>query len=523
MTNQSEKRNALSLPHSVFSADWLRQVESQAAQETGISLFTLMQRAAAAAFHLARSAFPTALHWLVLCGHVNNGGDGYEVARLAHAAGVKVTLLAVKSDKSLPEEAQLAKDAWLNAGGSVGADDAHWPPDVDLIIDGLLGTGLTSAPRPPYDTLIAAINAFGAPVLSLDIPSGLDAQTGTVPGNAVYAAVTMAFIALKPGLLTGKARDYVGKLYCDALGLHRWLSGHPAVLQRLDATQLGDWLHPRRPCSHKGDHGNLLVVGGDTGFAGAIRMAAEAALRAGAGMVRVLTHKQHVGPLLTARPELMVQELNEKSLADGLEWADVVVVGPGMGQKAWGKAAFKQVVESTKSALFDADALNLLAITPQKRQNRVLTPHPGEAARLLGCSVNDIESDRLLAVRKLTERYGGVVVLKGAGSLIAHESGPMALADVGNAGMATGGMGDVLSGIIGGLLAQQLSLFDAACAGAVVHGAAADQIALYQGTRGMLATDLLAVIAPLVNPDLKKKISPNESTTTLSAGRSGNA
>jgi NAD(P)H-hydrate epimerase len=246
------------------------------------------------------------------------------------------------------------------------------------------------------------------------------------------------------------------------------------------------------------------VVGGDIGFAGAIRMAAEAALRAGAGMVRVLTHKQHLGPLLTARPELMVQELNEKSLAEGLEWADVVVLGPGLGQRSWGKNAFKQVTESQKTALFDADALNLLAITPQKRQNRVLTPHPGEASRLLGCSVKEIESDRLLAARKLSERYGGVVVLKGAGSLISQDGGPLALTDVGNAGMATGGMGDVLSGIIGGLLAQKLSLYTATCAGTVVHGAAADRLAVSQGTRGMLATDLLTVIAPLVNPDLKK-------------------
>jgi NAD(P)H-hydrate epimerase len=523
MTNQSEERNALSLPHSVFSADWLRQAESHAAQEIGISLFTLMQRAAVAAFHLARTTFPAAHHWLVLCGHGNNGGDGYEVARLAKSAGISVTLLAVKNAKPLPDEAQTAQNAWLSAGGTVGAADTRWPPDIDLIIDGLLGTGLASAPRAPYDALIVAINAHEAPVLSLDIPSGLDAEKGTVPGKAVQATLTISFIALKPGLLTGKARDHVGRLHCESLGLRSWLGGYPAILQRLDATQLGDWLPLRRPCSHKGDHGNLLVIGGDIGFAGAILMASEAALRAGAGMVRVLTHKQHAGPILTARPELMVQELNEKSLAISLEWADVVVVGPGMGQKAWGKAAFKQVSESTKPALFDADALNLLAITPQKRQNRVLTPHPGEAARLLGCSVKDIESDRLLAVRKLTERYGGVVVLKGAGSLIAENGGPMALADVGNAGMATGGMGDVLSGIIGGLLAQQLSLFDAACAGAVVHGAAADRIALLQGTRGMLATDLLAVIAPLVNPDFKKKISPNESTTTLSAGRSRNA
>lgn len=463
-----------------------------------------MQRAAAAAFSLARLEFPLARHWLVLCGHGNNGGDGYEVALLARAAGIQVTLLAVESQKPLPDEAQAAQQGWEKAGEQTLNADADWPEDIDFIVDGLLGTGLSSAPRAPYAGLIAAINQHPAPVLALDIPSGLNAATGVVEGDAVNADVTVSFIALKPGLLTGKARDHVGKLHCDALGLESWLCGHLPVLQRLDASQLADWLHPRRPCSHKGDHGHLLVVGGDIGFAGAIRMAAEAALRAGAGMVRVLTHKQHLGPLLTARPELMVQELDEKSLAEGLEWADIVVLGPGMGQRTWGKKAFKQVTESQKTALFDADALNLLAITPQKRQNRVLTPHPGEASRLLGCSVKEIESDRLLAARKLSQRYGGVVVLKGAGSLISQDDGPLALADVGNAGMATGGMGDVLSGIIGGLLAQKLSLFAAACAGTVVHGAAADQLARVQGTRGMLATDLLTVIAPLVNPDLKK-------------------
>jgi NAD(P)H-hydrate epimerase len=245
-------------------------------------------------------------------------------------------------------------------------------------------------------------------------------------------------------------------------------------------------------------------VGGDTGFAGAIRMASEAALRSGAGLVRVLTHKENTGPLLTARPELMVEELTAESLDEGLEWADVLVIGPGLGQKEWGKQAVERAENWDKPALWDADALNLLAINPRKRQNRVLTPHPGEAARLLGCSVNEIESDRLLSAKKLTERYGGVVVLKGAGTLIASERGEMAVADVGNAGMASGGMGDVLSGIIGGLLAQKLNSYDAACAGSVVHGAAADEIAHRQGTRGMLATDLLAVIAPLVNPDLKK-------------------
>ncbi|AYA05403.1 bifunctional ADP-dependent NAD(P)H-hydrate dehydratase/NAD(P)H-hydrate epimerase [Rahnella aquatilis] len=504
MTNQREKRNEASLPHSVFSADWLRQAERQAAQETGISLFTLMQRAAKAAFLLAQREFPQTRHWLILCGHGNNGGDGFEVARLAKTAGISVTLLAVAGSKPLPEEAETARQDWLKSGGTVNPADFAWPQDADLIIDGLLGTGLSSAPRAPYDGLIEAMNSASLPVISLDIPSGLDAQTGQTAGKAVHATHTISFIALKPGLLTGLARDYTGKLHCDALGLESWLGGHLAPLQRLDASQLGAWLHPRRPCSHKGEHGRLLVVGGDTGFAGAIRMASEAALRSGAGLVRVLTHKENTGPLLTARPELMVQELTAESLDEGLEWADVLVIGPGLGQKEWGKQAVERAENWDKPALWDADALNLLAINPRKRQNRVLTPHPGEAARLLGCSVNEIESDRLLSAKKLTERYGGVVVLKGAGTLIASERGEMAVADVGNAGMASGGMGDVLSGIIGGLLAQKLNSYDAACAGSVVHGAAADEIAHRQGTRGMLATDLLAVIAPLVNPDLKK-------------------
>ncbi len=504
MTNQIEKQDLHSLPYSVYSADWLRQAEAQAAQDTGLSLFTLMQRAAAAAFRAARQKFPHATHWLVLCGHGNNGGDGYEVARLAKNAGLSVTLLAVSGSKMLPAEAEQARKGWLNAGGQVGDISADWPHDADLLIDALLGTGLTSAPREPLAQLIKAINQQHAPVVSLDIPSGLAAETGTTAGEAVHAALTVTFIALKPGLLTGQARDYVGELQHSALGLESWLRGHRPLLQRLDTRRLAEWLKPRRPCSHKGEHGHLLLIGGDSGFAGAIRMAAEAALRTGAGMVRVLTHKQHIAPLLTARPELMVQALTDASLSEGLEWASTVVIGPGLGQNDWGKSAFKRASESEKPALWDADALNMLAKNPQKRQNRVLTPHPGEAARLLGCTVKEIESDRLLSLQRLTERYGGVVVLKGAGTLIGSEDGQVAIADVGNAGMASGGMGDILSGVIGALLAQKLSFYDAACAGTVVHGAAADIIAQRQGTRGMLATDLLTWITPLVNPDLEK-------------------
>lgn len=495
------KKNPESIPHSIWHADDLRHAEKEAADSLGITLYELMQRAGEAAFNVACTAYPESSHWLILCGHGNNGGDGYVVARLAGAAGIHVTLLALESDKPLPEEASAAREAWLNAGGVIHATDIAWPEEIDVIIDGLLGTGLRSAPRDPVATLIARANAHSAPVVALDIPSGLMAQTGTTPGAVIQAAHTVTFIALKPGLLTGKARDVTGTLHHNALGLESWLAGQETHVSRVDASLLAQWLPPRRPTSHKGDHGRLVIIGGDHGTAGAIRMTGEAALRCGAGLVRVLTRIENSAPIITARPELMVHELTPQSLEESLEWADVVVIGPGLGQQAWGKQALQKVENFRKPMLWDADALNLLAINPDKRHNRILTPHPGEAARLLNCSVAEIESDRLLSARRLVKRYGGVAVLKGAGTVVASDEA-LGIVDAGNAGMASGGMGDVLSGIIGALLGQKLPLYDAACAGCVAHGVAADMLAARYGTRGMLATDLFCTLRRVVNPDV---------------------
>lgn len=501
MTDHKMKTNAASIPHSVWPAVWLRTAEREAADSLGITLYELMQRAGEAAFRLARECYPEAQHWLVLCGHGNNGGDGYVVARLAQSAGLSVTLLALESDKPLPEEADTARQAWLDAGGEIHAADALWPETVDLIIDGLLGTGINEAPREAVSALIEKANAHPAPVVALDIPSGLLAETGATPGAVINASHTLTFIALKPGLLTGKARDVTGELHHHALGLESWLAGHQAPIMRFGAADLSRWLKPRRPTSHKGDNGRLLIVGGDSGTAGAIRMAGEAALRAGAGLVRVLTRAENIGPLLTARPELMVQELTDAALEQGLEWADVLVIGPGLGQEKWGKRALQKAENFRKPMLWDADALNLLAIHPDKRHNRVITPHPGEAARLLRCSVAEIESDRLLSARRLAQQYGGVVVLKGAGTVVADET-QLGLIDAGNAGMGSGGMGDVLSGITGAMLGQKLEAYDAACAACVAHGAAADAVASRIGTRGMLATDLFTTLHYFVNPEL---------------------
>ncbi len=270
MTDHNEKLTAKSIPHSVWPADWLRKTEKQAADTLGITLYELMLRAGEAAFTLALERYPDTHHWLIMCGHGNNGGDGYVVARLAQAAGISVTLLAQESDKPLPEEAEQAREAWLNAGGTIHAAEITWPEAVDLIVDGLLGTGLTSAPRENVAQLIDKANQHCAPVVALDIPSGLLADTGATPGAVIQASHTLTFIALKPGLFTGKARDVVGEVHYHALGLESWLHKQHAPISRFDSKNLSGWLRPRKPASHKGSNGRLVIIGGDSGTPGPV-------------------------------------------------------------------------------------------------------------------------------------------------------------------------------------------------------------------------------------------------------------
>lgn len=500
MIDHQQNRHAVSLPHSVFSAEWVRENEKVGANYHALSLYQLMENAGKAAFDLCRRLYPNARRWLILCGSGNNGGDAYVIACLARQHGMEVTVIGGEAQARQPQEAKRAREHWLNSQGKILPYDAAWPMACDLIVDGLLGTGVNDAPREPYATLIQATNAHPAPTVSLDVPSGLNADTGYAAGDVVYAQQTITFVALKSGLLTGRARDFVGELHYASLGLSDWLATQSAQITRLTTDCLTRWLTPRRPCSHKGDHGRLLVIGGDNGMGGAVRMAGEAALRCGGGLVRVLTRQQHVAPLLAARPELMVQPLNEKSLDDGLTWADAIAIGPGLGQSLWAEEALVRMAADDKIAVWDADALNLLAMAPNIQPQRIITPHPGEAARLLQCSVENVERDRIKAAQRLVERFGGVAVLKGAGTIIADQTGRIAIADVGNAGMASGGMGDLLTGIIVGLLGQGLTPFEAACAGSVIHGAAGDRVAQRQGPRGTIATDLLVEIPGLVNP-----------------------
>ncbi|MEE1672287.1 NAD(P)H-hydrate dehydratase [Agarivorans aestuarii] len=496
-----------SLPQSLWRAEVVKHQEAVLAHQQGISLYSLMEQAGLAAFKLLQCKWPDAMRILVLAGGGNNGGDALVVARLANQAGKQVKVLALGDLERMPSEAQQALAAWKAEGGQLElSKQLDWP--CDAIIDGVLGIGLNSEVRAPLQALFAQVNQSGVPVLALDLPSGLSADTGKLLGCAIKASATICFIAAKQGLFTGQAPEYVGKLVFAGLGLSDLFEQqNTTAVSRADYAQLSSMLAPRTKNAHKGSCGRVALVGGNVGMAGAIRMAAEASLRTGAGLVNVFTQAQNQFVVCTGRPELMVAAVASDSLQQ-LDWclaqASCKVIGPGLGQDEWAQALFPSVLSDDTACLVDADALNLLARAPEQRKQWVLTPHPGEAARLLNCSVAEIEADRIAAAQSIQRRYGGVCVLKGAGTIVAGEQGQVKICSVGNPGMASGGMGDVLSGIIGGLIAQfaaKHSLFDIACLGVCIHGMAADRAA-EQGERGMLASDLMPFIRQLVNPKL---------------------
>ncbi|MFC3913141.1 NAD(P)H-hydrate dehydratase [Pseudaeromonas sharmana] len=498
---------AATLPYSLYCTEQIHALEALAMAQCGAG--TLMARAGQALFACATRISPARASacWWIFCGSGNNGGDGYVLARLARAAGVDVQLFAVAAPRP-GSEAEAACQAWLAAGGSVLS---RLPTTISslpaLLVDALLGIGLRSAPRPEYADWMAFINAQPAPVLAVDIPSGLLADTGAAPGAVVHADVTLSLLALKPGLFTGRGADYCGRVCHAALDVDvASLGGVLPSLQRLDYQRIGSLLTPRSRTAHKGECGRVLIVGGAEGMSGAVRLAGEGALRSGAGLVRVFTHPAHASVLNLGRAELMVSSGRDEEAVSDCQWANIRVVGPGLGQAEWGQQVWFQQLALPGPLLLDADGLNLLARNPRHRDDWILTPHPGEAARLLDCSTSDIEADRITSVRRLQQRYGGVVLLKGAGTLIC-DGDQIWLCHEGNPGMASGGMGDLLSGIIAALYAQGLSQAEACCAGACIHGEAAD-LAAADGERGLLASDLLLYIRKLVNPqDSMKHVS----------------
>jgi NAD(P)H-hydrate epimerase len=493
------------LPRAVYSAQQVRELDRIAIEEHGIPGYTLMTRAAESALRILHAQWPAARKVLVYCGAGNNGGDGYVLARLAAAAGLRVCVLAVVPPARLRGDAALAARECAAAAVAIepldaaGRQLASFGPDV--IVDALLGTGLDRPLDDDFARAVALVNSAGVPVLALDLPSGLHADTGLPLGGAVRATVTVTFVGLKQGLFLGVARDYCGRLEFADLGIAAAAARTVrAPLHRLTAADLSKALPPRARTAHKGDNGRVLLVGGAPGMSGAIRLAAEAALRTGAGLVYVATHPQSVAAVAAGRPEVMCHGVGGAAELTGLlDRADAVVIGPGLGRTAWASALWERVLQTDLPLVVDADALNALAAQPQARGNWLLTPHPGEAARLLERTAADVQLERLRAVRDLAERFAAVAVLKGACSLVATSPDQVFVCDRGNPGMATAGMGDVLAGVLGGLLAQRNDLASAARAGVLLHALAGDSAAL-DGERGMIASDLLPQLRRWANP-----------------------
>ena len=473
----------------LYTAKQVRELDRHAIEDLGIAGFDLMQRAAGAAWRVLRARWPYMARLAVLCGGGNNGGDGYLLACRAREAGLPTVVLALA--EPVTEDAKRARDAWRDAGGEIVPLE-HGLPAADVYADAIFGTGLTRPLEGAVAQTIRHLNATGRPVLALDVPSGIDADTGSVLGVAVRADATVTFVAPKRGLFTAAAPDHCGVLVLDRLGLPDALyADAPFDARRLDMRRMAHWLPPRARAAHKGDFGHVLAIGGAAGMGGAIRLCAEAALRVGAGLVSAATRQENIAAINAARPEVMAHAATDATALTPLfARANVIALGPGLGQSDWSRTLWRAALDSHKPAVVDADALNLLAAqTAALPPGSVITPHPGEASRLLGWSSERIASDRFAAVRELATRHRCVAVLKGAGTLIAHEHGDVAVCPWGNPGMASGGMGDVLTGVIAGLMAQGLNAWRAARLGVALHAQAGDAAAR-DGQAGTLASDL---------------------------------
>ena len=492
---------ATELPRALYTAAQVRRFDQLAIEHFGIAGLTLMERAGQAAFDLIRQRWPDARRLLVLTGTGNNGGDGFVVARLASLAGLQVSVRQLGDRERLQGDAAENAARWEAAGGD-WQPFQDIPDAVDLIVDAMLGTGLERPVAGQWAEAIAAVNAHRAPCLAVDVPSGLNADTGVVMGDAVRASATVTFIALKLGLFTADGPDCGGELVFEGLGVPAAVYASSVLsARRIDWRKQAAMLAPRRRNVHKGHFGHVLVVGGNHGMGGAGRLAAEAALRVGSGLVSLATRPEHVGAVLAARPEIMVHAVGgAEELRPLLRKASVIAIGPGLGQDEWASALWAAVRGAGRALVVDADALRLLAAEPLNRDDWVLTPHPGEAAELLGVCGAEVNTQRLETARQLQQRYGGSVVLKGVGSIVASGSAvPPALCSDGNPGMATAGMGDVLTGVIAGLLAQGMGLRDAAEAGVCLHAASGDVAAAAGGERGLLAGDVIDGLRGLVN------------------------
>jgi NAD(P)H-hydrate epimerase len=500
----------------ILTGEQMRAADRHAIEQLGIPSLDLME---AAGKGIAEALLPIDRPVVVLCGKGNNGGDGLVIARHLAQAGVEVQTIVLAVPLELSPDAATNYTRAAEAGVALGCadDEVLWAerlalvPDGALVVDALLGTGIRGAVRGLIARVIEDINAGGHDVVSVDLPSGLDADTGTVAGAAVRARVTYTLCRPKPALIFEPAAGHAGSWRVIPIGIpDACVEAQGSKLRWQDADDVAGLLRPRARDAHKGKLGHVLVVAGAPGRAGAAVLTARGALRGGAGLVTVACPASIRAEIAVQQAEIMTEPLMESSegllsagaaarAQDLLGNRDTLALGPGLGtDPGTAKAVRLLALSARRAAVIDADGLNALALDHdsvlglrEAAAPRILTPHPGEAARLLGLTARDVQADRLSAVRTLAERTGAVVVLKGDRTLVARPNGTVAVNATGNAGMATAGSGDVLTGVIAAFLARGLDPFDAARLAVFVHGDAGDRAAARRGADGMIASDLL--------------------------------
>ncbi len=485
------------LPQYAYTAQQVQQNEAIAAKENNVAMFQLMQNAGAAVFSVLYDKFPLCSKVLVIAGKGNNAGDGYILAKLALAEGMLVTVFNAFPPSLLKGDAKTAFENYISSGGTI-VETLDFST-CDIVIDALLGTGIRGVLTPDLNDIIASVNDQNLPILSIDVPSGLNATSGEVLSNVIEATCTVTFIALKQGLLSGVAKSFTGTLYFAGLGIaEQFASLVKHSTHYYSEKYLLSTLPKRAPHAYKNQLGHVLCIGGGKGMAGAIRLASEACLRSGTGLVSVATHPDNVTAVIQGRYELMVHGVDSPDeLKPLIEKATVILIGPGLGLTTWSKMMWHTVMQfPDKLTVIDADALTLLAIEGEKVTNSVITPHNGEARRLLRNDNINIENHRFDSLKNIQKLYQATVVLKGPGSLI-FDGENLNINRSGCNALASAGMGDVLSGIIAALLAQGLNKFDAANLAVYIHGLAAENMAI-AGGNGLLASDLFSEIRRLL-------------------------
>ncbi|HOJ77116.1 MAG TPA: NAD(P)H-hydrate dehydratase [Bacillota bacterium] len=494
----------------VATAAEMRTIDERAQADYGMSGDILMERAALSVLDAIVERWGTIAgkRFVIFCGKGNNGGDGLALARLLKEKLAEVQVFLPCEAEQYSGLAALNLKRALNYGVTVTVFDQFRKEDLnqaDLVVDALLGTGSRGVPQGIIKAMIEVINQSQKPVVAIDIPSGIDIDTGQVEVLAVKAELTVTFGLLKPGLITFPGADFAGKVIVTSIGFPLELLNNDALkINYLSAKKVTEIVPKRQPTAHKGSNGHVLVVGGSQGMTGAPVITALGALRIGCGLVTIGIRD---GLWLPDKPlEAMVTTWSELSV--NLTKYDCIVVGPGMTTATDGVDFLKELLNKAEVPLvIDADALNILAanqqLLQQLKQPVILTPHPGEMSRLAGIPVSEVQRDRVALAQRMSRHNNIVVILKGARTIISLPDGEVYINSTGNPGMATAGMGDALAGVIGGLIAQGLTINDAALAGVYIHGLAGDIVSEAVGAVGYITSDLLLTIPKALGKVLK--------------------